>query len=139
VKDAANLQNIVAELRARDCWVPIVADIHFKPEAAMEAVKWVEKIRVNPGNYADKKKFAVKEYTDEVYAAEVKRMEEAFAPAGARMPTPRPRHAHRDQPRIPQRPHHEPLGRHTRRHGGKRAGIRPRLPQVRLSTTSSSR
>ncbi|MBL9137772.1 MAG: (E)-4-hydroxy-3-methylbut-2-enyl-diphosphate synthase [Verrucomicrobiales bacterium] len=80
VKDAANLQNIVAELRARDCWVPIVADIHFKPEAAMEAVKWVEKIRVNPGNYADKKKFAVKEYTDEVYAAEVAKMEEAFAP-----------------------------------------------------------
>src|SRR5512136_3259311 len=50
VKDAANLQNIVAELRRRDCWVPIVADIHFKPEAAMEAVKWVEVVRVNPGN-----------------------------------------------------------------------------------------
>ncbi len=80
VKDAANLENIVRELRARGCDVPIVADIHFKPEAAMEAVKWVEKIRVNPGNYADKKKFAVKEYTDEAYAAEVKRMEEAFEP-----------------------------------------------------------
>ncbi|MBX3745067.1 MAG: (E)-4-hydroxy-3-methylbut-2-enyl-diphosphate synthase [Verrucomicrobiae bacterium] len=80
VKDAANLQAIVAELRARDCHVPIVADIHFKPEAAMEAVKWVEKVRVNPGNYADKKKFAVKEYTDEQYADEVRRVEEAFAP-----------------------------------------------------------
>jgi (E)-4-hydroxy-3-methylbut-2-enyl-diphosphate synthase len=80
VKDAANLRNIVADLRARDCHVPIVADIHFKPEAAMEAVQWVEKIRVNPGNYADKKKFAVKEYTDEAYAAEVARMEEAFTP-----------------------------------------------------------
>ncbi|MBL9127987.1 MAG: (E)-4-hydroxy-3-methylbut-2-enyl-diphosphate synthase, partial [Verrucomicrobiales bacterium] len=80
VKDAANLENIVAELRARDCRVPIVADIHFKPEAALEAVKWVEKIRVNPGNYADKKKFAIKEYTDEAYAAEVARMEEAFLP-----------------------------------------------------------
>ena len=80
VKDAANLENIVAELRSRDCWVPIVADIHFKPEAALEAVRWVEKIRVNPGNYADKKKFAVKEYTDEAYAAEVTRMEEAFVP-----------------------------------------------------------
>src|SRR5689334_12915114 len=65
VKDAANLKNIVAELRARNCWVPIVADIHFKPEAAMEAAKWVEVIRVNPGNYADSKKFAVKEYSDE--------------------------------------------------------------------------
>src|ERR1041384_8765627 len=57
VKDAANLQNIVAELRKRGCSVPIVADIHFKPEAAMEAVKWVEVVRVNPGNYADSKKF----------------------------------------------------------------------------------
>ena len=48
VKDAANLQNIVTELRQRGCRVPIVADIHFKPEAAMEAVKWVEVVRVNP-------------------------------------------------------------------------------------------
>jgi (E)-4-hydroxy-3-methylbut-2-enyl-diphosphate synthase len=46
VKDAANLQNIVAELRERGCTVPIVADIHFKPDAAMEAAKWVEKVRV---------------------------------------------------------------------------------------------
>ncbi len=80
VKDAANLQNIVAELRAKGCHVPIVADIHFKPDAAMEAVKWVEKIRVNPGNYADSKKFAVKEYTDEAYAAELLRIEEKFTP-----------------------------------------------------------
>src|SRR5262245_27586296 len=80
VKDAANLQNIVAELRQRGCHVPIVADIHFKPEAAMEAVKWVEVVRVNPGNYADKKKFAVKEYTDDEYAAELRRIEAAFTP-----------------------------------------------------------
>ena len=80
VKDAANLKNIVAELRSRECYVPIVADIHFKPEAAMEAAKWVEKVRVNPGNYADSKKFAVKEYTDEQYAAELKRIEEKFPP-----------------------------------------------------------
>jgi len=80
VKDAANLQNIIAELRRRGCFVPIVADIHFKPEAAMEAVKWVEVVRVNPGNYADSKKFAVKEYTDDQYAAELKRIEEKFAP-----------------------------------------------------------
>jgi len=80
VKDAANLQNIVAELRKRDCWVPIVADIHFKPEAAMEAAKWVEVVRVNPGNYADSKKFAVKEYTDEAYNAELLRIEEKFTP-----------------------------------------------------------
>lgn len=80
VKDAANLENIVRELRARGCLVPIVADIHFKPEAAMEAVKWVEMVRVNPGNYADSKKFATKEYTDEQYAAELKRIEEKFTP-----------------------------------------------------------
>lgn len=80
VKDAANLRHIVAELRQRGCFVPIVADIHFKPEAALEAVKWVEVIRVNPGNYADSKKFAVKEYTDEQYAAELRRIEEKFTP-----------------------------------------------------------
>jgi (E)-4-hydroxy-3-methylbut-2-enyl-diphosphate synthase len=80
VKDAANLQNIVAELRARGCLVPIVADIHFKPEAAMEAAKWVEVVRINPGNYADSKKFVIKEYTDEQYASELKRIEEKFTP-----------------------------------------------------------
>src|SRR3984885_12837091 len=80
VKDAANLQNIVAELRKQGCNVPIVADIHFKPDAAMEAVKWVEVVRVNPGNYADSKKFATKEYTDEQYATELKRIEEKFTP-----------------------------------------------------------
>jgi (E)-4-hydroxy-3-methylbut-2-enyl-diphosphate synthase len=80
VKDAANLQNIVVELRKRGCTVPIVADIHFKPDAAMEAVKWVEVVRVNPGNYADSKKFATKEYTDDQYLAELKRIEEKFTP-----------------------------------------------------------
>src|SRR5881392_4227269 len=80
VKDAANLQNIVADLRARGCNVPIVADIHFKPEAAMEAAKWVEMVRINPGNYADSKKFLIKEYTDEQYAAELKRIEDKFTP-----------------------------------------------------------
>jgi (E)-4-hydroxy-3-methylbut-2-enyl-diphosphate synthase len=80
VKDAANLQNIVRELRALNCFVPVVADIHFKPEAAMEAVKWVEVVRVNPGNYADSKKFAAKEYTDGQYAAELERIGEKFAP-----------------------------------------------------------
>jgi (E)-4-hydroxy-3-methylbut-2-enyl-diphosphate synthase len=80
VKDAANLKNIVEALRAQGCQVPIVADIHFKPDAAMEAAKWVEMVRVNPGNYADSKKFAIKEYTDEQYQAELKRIEEKFTP-----------------------------------------------------------
>ena len=80
VKDAANLEHIVRELRARGCTVPIVADIHFKPDAAMEAAKWVEMVRINPGNFADSKKFAIKEYTDDQYAAELKRIEEKFTP-----------------------------------------------------------
>jgi (E)-4-hydroxy-3-methylbut-2-enyl-diphosphate synthase len=80
VKDAANLKNFVSELRTRGCQTPIAADIHFKPEAALEAVKWVEKIRVNPGNYADSKKFAIKEYSEHEYAVELARMEERFAP-----------------------------------------------------------
>lgn len=80
VKDAANLKIIVAELRARGCLVPIVADIHFKPEAAIEAARWVEMVRVNPGNYADSKKFVIKEYTDQQYAAELARLDEKFTP-----------------------------------------------------------
>ena len=80
VKDSANLQHIVAGLRARGCDVPIVADIHFKPEAAMEAAKWVDKVRINPGNYADSKKFKIIEYTDEQYASELERIRERFTP-----------------------------------------------------------
>src|SRR3954447_14915777 len=80
VKDAANLKNIVAELHAKNCFVPIVADIHFKPDAAMEAARWVEMVRINPGNYADSKKFAVKEYSNEQYALEICRIEEKFTP-----------------------------------------------------------
>ncbi len=80
VKDAANLQHIVSGLRERGCDVPIVADIHFKPEAAMEAAKWVEKVRINPGNYADSKKFKIVEYTDDQYAAELERIRERFTP-----------------------------------------------------------
>src|SRR5215472_12830923 len=80
VKDSRNLEHIVKGLRERGCAVPIVADIHFKPEAAMEAAKWVEKVRINPGNYADSKKFAIREYTDEQYAAELSRIRERFSP-----------------------------------------------------------
>jgi (E)-4-hydroxy-3-methylbut-2-enyl-diphosphate synthase len=80
VKDARNLQAIREELRTLGCDVPLVADIHFKPEAALESAKWVEKVRVNPGNYADSKKFTVREYTDEQYAAEIGRIREKFAP-----------------------------------------------------------
>lgn len=77
---AENLQNIKAGLLAAGCEVPLVADIHFKPDAAMEAAKWVEKVRVNPGNFVDKKKFAIREYTDDQYAEELGRIEEEFIP-----------------------------------------------------------
>jgi (E)-4-hydroxy-3-methylbut-2-enyl-diphosphate synthase len=80
VKDAANLREIVAALRARGCPTPIVADIHFKPEAALEAAQWVEKVRINPGNFADTKKFAIKEYTEAEYALELERIAERFTP-----------------------------------------------------------
>ena len=77
---AANLENIAREVRAAGCNVPLVADIHFKPDAAMEAAKWVEKIRVNPGNYADKKKFEIREYSDDQYEAELERIRDQFTP-----------------------------------------------------------
>src|ERR1700751_2058900 len=80
VKDAQNLRNIKQGLLSKGCDVPIVADIHFKPEAAMEAALWVEKVRINPGNYADSKKFAVKEYNDQQYLAELERIRERFGP-----------------------------------------------------------
>ncbi len=77
---AANLENIARELRKAGCNVPLVADIHFKPDAAMEAAKWVEKIRVNPGNFVDKKKFAVRDYTDSEYEEELDKIRTAFTP-----------------------------------------------------------
>src|SRR5438067_3823763 len=80
VKDSRNLGNIVNGLRERGCDVPIVADIHFKPDAAIEAAKWVDKVRINPGNYADSKKFLIREYSDEQYTAELSRIRERFTP-----------------------------------------------------------
>lgn len=77
---AANLENISREVRAAGCQVPLVADIHFKPDAAMEAAKWVEKIRVNPGNFVDKKKFEIREYSDAQYAEELERIRAEFTP-----------------------------------------------------------
>ncbi len=80
IKDSKNLRLIKEGLLERGCDVPIVADIHFKPEAALEAAQWVEKVRINPGNYADSKKFAVKEYSDEQYLEELERIRGRFTP-----------------------------------------------------------
>lgn len=80
IKEAQNLSAIRDGLRARGVTVPLVADIHFTPNAAELAAKIVEKVRVNPGNYADKKKFQSIEYTDESYRQELERIREKFTP-----------------------------------------------------------
>jgi len=85
INDARNLKNFVAEIRQRGFTTPIVADIHFVPAAAMEAALWVEKVRINPGNYADRKKFAVREYNDDQYEQELERLEESFTPLVLRL------------------------------------------------------
>jgi (E)-4-hydroxy-3-methylbut-2-enyl-diphosphate synthase len=79
-KDAENLRNIRAELDRQGYNVPLVADIHFNPNAAMEAAKWANKVRINPGNFADAKKFAVLEYTYDEYQRELERIELKFKP-----------------------------------------------------------
>ena len=84
---AVALKSIHQQFRAAGFSQPLVADIHFLPQAAMEAVEHVEKVRVNPGNYADKKKFAVLEYTDAAYAEELERLHEAFSPLVLRAKT----------------------------------------------------
>jgi len=78
--EAKTLGAIKAALRARGVDVPLVADIHFNPGAALEAAEHVEKVRVNPGNFADAKRFAVQEYTDAQYAEELARITETFTP-----------------------------------------------------------
>lgn len=80
VKEARNLEAIRKELRARGYTTPLVADIHFTPNAAELAARIVEKVRINPGNYADKKRFEVIEYTDSAYNAELDRIREKFTP-----------------------------------------------------------
>lgn len=80
IKEAQNLENIKKELRARGYNVPLIADIHFTPNAAELAARIVEKVRINPGNYADKKRFDIIEYTDEQYEAELDRIREKFTP-----------------------------------------------------------
>ncbi len=78
--DARCLGPIREKLAARGIRVPIVADIHFSPAAALAATEFADKVRVNPGNYTDSRKFAVREYTDEQYDAELARVEERFTP-----------------------------------------------------------
>ncbi len=80
IRDAENLAEIKRRLRADGTDVPMVADIHFTPNAAIEAARHVEKVRVNPGNYADRKKFKVFEVTDAAYAEGLDRVRDKFLP-----------------------------------------------------------
>lgn len=80
IKEAENLDNIKKELKKRGFEVPLIADIHFTPNAAEIAARIVEKVRVNPGNYADKKKFQQIEYTDQQYLEEIARIRDRFTP-----------------------------------------------------------
>ena len=80
IKEAENLRHIKEGLRNRGYNTPLVADIHFTPNAAEVAAGIVEKVRINPGNYADKKKFEVYDYSDETYQAELDRIRERFLP-----------------------------------------------------------
>src|SRR5436190_4424944 len=80
IKEAQNLDEIKKELRKRGYSVPLIADIHFTPNAAELAARIVEKVRVNPGNYADKKRFEEIEYTDSAYEAELDRIRTKFTP-----------------------------------------------------------
>ena len=79
-KDSECLQEIVRKVRAAGCDVPISADIHFQPRAALEAVKWVEKVRINPGNFVDSKSPTARLYDDQSFAAGVQKVYDAFAP-----------------------------------------------------------
>ena len=80
INEARNLENIKKALRADGIHVPLVADIHFTPNAAEMAARLVEKVRINPGNYADKKKFEFFDYTDNDYEEELERIREKFVP-----------------------------------------------------------
>ena len=80
LKEAQNLQNIKDELRKRGYTTPLIADIHFTPNAAELAARIVEKVRVNPGNYADKKKFEEIDYNNDSYEAELDRIRTRFTP-----------------------------------------------------------
>ena len=107
VREAENLRNIKCELRKKGYTIPLSADIHFNPKAAETAAKIVEKVRINPGNFADRQKaFSGKEYSEEEYAQGIEHI-----------------HPHWRESRLVVRQNHESLRRHTRGYGGILYGI----------------
>jgi len=80
ILEAQNLENIKKSLLQKGCEIPLVADIHFRPDAALVAADFVEKVRINPGNFTDGKAFKIREYTEDQYGAELRRIEQKFTP-----------------------------------------------------------
>ena len=80
IREARNLMEIKSKLRKQGYTTPLIADIHFTPNAALEAARIVEKVRINPGNFADRKKFQEIEYTDQSYKDELERIHDRFSP-----------------------------------------------------------
>ena len=132
-KEAENLLNIKNELHSRGYYTPLVADIHFTPNAAEIAARIVEKVRINPGNYIDKKKFELIEYSDAEYREEIERIQQRFTPlirickeygTAMRIGT--------NHGQL-KRQNHEPIRRYAHGHGGKRNGIFTHCPLRKLS------
>ena len=97
LKAAENLYNIKNLLHQKNRSIPLVADIHFTPKAAEIAASLVEKVRINPGNYIDRKHFNLKEYSKDEYQAEIKRIEEKIASTSFGVQTTPHRSANRNQ------------------------------------------
>ena len=130
VKDARNLEFIKTGLRERGCEVPLVADIHFKPDAAMEAAKWVEKVRGQSGQLRGFQEIRRQGVHRRAVCRRAGAHPRAVHAVGAAVQGARHRHPHRHQPRLVERPHHEPL-RPTRRWAWSRA--RWNLPASRAA------
>ena len=100
VRAAEALGEISKKVRSHGIDVPLVADIHFMPNAALEAAKHVEKVRINPGNYADRKKFQIREYSDSQYEEELDRLHDSFSPLIQALQRTWPVYADRYEPRL---------------------------------------
>ena len=109
VRAAEALGEISKQVRAAKISTPLVADIHFLPNAAMEAAKHVEKVRINPGNYADRKKFQIREYSDSQYQEELERLHQEFSPLVLRCKELGPIDEDWYKPWLAFRPDHEPF------------------------------
>jgi Enzyme involved in the deoxyxylulose pathway of isoprenoid biosynthesis len=125
--DAQGLEEVMKQVRAAGCKVPVSADIHFQPKAAFEALKWVEKVRINPGNFVDTGILTLENQTDKMFDEGKEKVAEAFTPFSPGGQASGTRHPYWREPRFALGPHDLPLRRHGGRHGGKRHGIPGRV------------